>query len=438
MKSPVRPPLIIAAVLITVILSACANRNEGSAEEKYDIHNSTIVYFDQDCVRYSNTGKGTDEKTVYELGSNGKTVAAYTALAMVDDGILELDGKIITYLDPKLITEDERLKDITLRQLLCHTAGFSPSYEFGIDKKIYTDPGTAFCYSGVGYIYLQSVIENACGMPLEQAASKYVFDHLGMKNSSFESIKTIHPYMNAGTAILYALLIFLLSFLLLSLIALILGRLSRSGAFRYSRSLPVCFLLAGLINVLSLLFLFSSNFSKVLVWFLICFTIIGIILILTKKHPKVRYFVVPAMSVLFLLLGLVLPVTLPVCNTLIPQEANCAYTFRSNGEDMALFCNDLMKKAKEREGVFREMFAPAVTIDEQNAWGLGIAIEYSGDSHATYWHSGINPGFQSLYVLDPDENRYIVILTNSDRGLDYSKETARIFLGIDGIWDIPR
>ena len=53
-------------------------------------------------------------------------------------------------------------------------------------------------------------------------------------------------------------------------------------------------------------------------------------------------------------------------------------------------------------------------------------------------HSGINPGFQSLYVLDPDENKYIVILTNSDRGLDYSKETARSFLGVDGVWDIKR
>jgi CubicO group peptidase (beta-lactamase class C family) len=202
--------------------------------------------------------------------------------------------------------------------------------------------------------------------------------------------------------------------------------------------MPVCFLLAGIINTLSLLFLFSSNFSKVLIWFLICFSIMGIVLILTKKHPKLRYAVVPAMSTLFLLIGFAIPVTLPVCNTLIPPEANCAYTFRSTGEDMAIFCSALMNKAKEKDRVFSEMFIPAVTIDEQNAWGLGIAIEYSEDFRTTYWHSGINPGFQSLYVLDPNENKYIVILTNSDRGLDYAKEIARNFLNIDGIWDIKR
>ena len=438
MKNPIRLCLVITMLLITVLLSACEDSSHGSPEKKYDIHNSTIVYFDQDSVRYSNTGKGTDEKTVYELGSNGKTVAAYTALAMVNEGILDPDREIISYLDPELITDDERLKDITLRQLLCHTAGFSPSYEFGIDKNIYTDPGTAFCYSGVGYIYLQDVIKNAAGMTLEKAATKYVFEPLGMKNSSFESADTIHPYMNAGTAILYALVIFFLSFLVLSGIAIIIGKLSRSDTLKYSRSLPVCFLLAGMINILSLLFLFSSNFSKVLIWFLICFAVIGIVLFFTRKQTKLRCAVVPAMSVLFMLLGFAVPVTLPVCNTLIPQEANCAYTFRSTGEDMALFCNELLKEAKEGDGAFADMFSPAVTIDEQNAWGLGIAIEYSGDSGTAYWHSGINPGFQSLYVLYPDKNKYIVILTNSDKGLNYSKEMARSFLGIDGIWDIKR
>ena len=323
------------------------------------------------------TGKGTDEKTVYELGSNGKTVAAYTALAMVKEGILDLDQKIISYLDPELKTDDKRLNDITLRQLLCHTAGFSASYEFGIDKNIYTDPGTSFCYSGVGYIYLQNVIENAGEMPLEKAASKYVFEPLGMKNSSFESADTIHPYMIAGTAILYALVIFFLSFLVLSGAAIIIGKLSKSETLKYSRTLPFCFLLAGILNTLALLFLFSSNFSKVLIWFLICFAIIGIVLFLTRKLTKLRYAVVPAMSVLFILIGFFIPVTLPVCNTLIPQEANCAYTFRSTGEDMALFCNELMKDAKEEDGVFREMFSPAVTIDEHNAFGYQSRIPES-------------------------------------------------------------
>ena len=437
MKKSVKFTVMIAVILTAVSLSACGKENTGSPEAKYDIRNATVVCSDQGAVEYYHTGNGTDEKTVYELGSNGKTVAAYTALAMVEEGLLDLDEKIMPYLDPELITEDGRMKDITLRQLLCHTAGFSPSYEFGIDQTIYTDPG-AFCYSGVGYIYLQNVIENASGMTMDQAASKYVFEPLGMKHSTFESAKTIHPYMNAGTAVLYALLIFVITLLILSALAFLFGKLTGFKFYSFANALLVCFTAAGTVNILSLLFLFSSNFSKVLVLFLILFAIMGTGLLLTKKHPKLYYAIVPAGTVFALILGFVLPVTVPVTNTLIRQEANCAYTFKSTGEDMALFCDELMNKAGDSGSRISDMFEPAVTIDEKNAWGLGIAIEYTEEGKPVYWHSGINPGYQSLYVLYPAENKYIVILTNSDRGLDYSKEKARSFLGVDGTWDIQR
>ena len=117
MKTKFRLSALISIILFTLTLTGCS--------EKPD--NYTIVHSENETVSFENFGKGTDENTVYELGSNGKTVAAYTALAMVDDGILDLDDKIVSYLDPELITEDERINDITLRQLLCHTAGFSPS-----------------------------------------------------------------------------------------------------------------------------------------------------------------------------------------------------------------------------------------------------------------------------------------------------------------------
>lgn len=102
-----------------------------------------------------------------------------------------------------MLTDDERIYDITLKQLLCHTAGFSPSFELGVDKKIYSDPGEKFCYSGVGYIYLQNVIENVSGMTIEQAAQYYVFEPLGMNNSTFEHVKTVTPYMKLSSVVIY-------------------------------------------------------------------------------------------------------------------------------------------------------------------------------------------------------------------------------------------
>ena len=200
MRNPFKITILLAAVIASLTLCSCGNN---------DVRNISAAYYDKASVVYDNEGDGSDENTVYELGSCGKTVAAYTALAMADDGILDLDAKVAPYLDKDLFTSDPRMNDITLRQLLCHTAGFSPSYELGTDKNIYSDPGSKFCYSGVGYIYMQSVIENASGMSLDQAASKYVFMPLHMESSTFENTKTITPYMNLSSAVLYSMLMFL-------------------------------------------------------------------------------------------------------------------------------------------------------------------------------------------------------------------------------------
>ncbi|MCR5460619.1 MAG: beta-lactamase family protein [Acetatifactor sp.] len=429
MEKIIRILSFVAFAFFVTLFMGCANADE--------VKNYTIVYSDNDALEYVNHGRNTDEKTIYELGSNGKTVAAYVALAMVDEGVLSLDEKIAPYLDADLVTNDERIKEITLRQLLCHTAGFSPSYELGVDKKIYSDPGTEFRYSGVGYIYLQSVIENAGKLPVDQAAAKYVFEPLGMKNSTFENAKTITPYMNLGNVVLYALAVFAGAFLILSVLALIIGRITKFKVFTFKRAFPVCFLLAGMINTVVLLFVLS-NLSKVYFGFLACFVIMGSLLFLTRKKASLFYSVAPLFLLLVILLGSLIPVTIPVTNDLVQGKANVAYSFKSNGEDVAIFCKALMSKMKEENGVFREMFLPNVKIDDRNSWGLGIAMEYAGESRPTYWHSGINPGFQSLYVLYPEENKFVAVLTNNDRGLDFAKDIARSFLDVTCDWNIKR
>jgi hypothetical protein len=83
------------------------------------------------------------------------------------------------------------------------------------------------------------------------------------------------------------------------------------------------------------------------------------------------------------------------------------------------------------------MFQPGIQIDDQNSWGLGIAIEDT-EQGLTYWHSGINPGFQSLVVLYPASDSYIVVLTNSDKGLEFAKNASRTLLEVNGVWDIKR
>lgn len=432
MRNEFKLVLVMAIVMMAASLSAC---NSQETDNKYGIHNYTIVYSDNGKTEYMNYGEGTTEQTVYELASNGKTVAAVVALRMVDEGILALDEQIYPYLDAELLTDDPRLKEITLEELLCHTAGFSPSYELGVDKKIYSNPGEEFRYSGVGYIYLQSVIENASGMTMNQAASKYVFDPMGMKNSTFESAKTVTPYMNLSNAVLYSVLIFVVSFIVLLVIVSIIGKVTKHKLYSFQAGYVGSFIAAGVINAIFLLFFFVS---KVFVLFLIIFAVMGLVLILTRKKSILFNVSVPAIMAVTFILGFTLPVSIPVTNDLIAREANCAYSFKSTAEDMSLFCNGLIEIYNDPDDVCNQMFAPAVNIDTENSWGLGIAIESESEDVITYWHSGINSGFQSLYVLYPEQKKYIVVLTNSDSGLDFAIETASVFFGFKGQWQISR
>ena len=48
----------------------------------------SAVYFQNGSTDFYNCGKDVDENTVFELGSCGKTIAAYTAMALVNEGKL--------------------------------------------------------------------------------------------------------------------------------------------------------------------------------------------------------------------------------------------------------------------------------------------------------------------------------------------------------------
>lgn len=141
--------------------------------------------------------------------------------------------------------------------------------------------------------------------------------------------------------------------------------------------------------------------------------------------------------ILIMILGFTIPVSIPVTNDIVAKTPNCAYTLKSTSEDMAIFCQKLMKQYDSDDGAVKDMFSSAVNIDTVNSWGLGIAIEYESEGE-TYWHSGINPGFQSLFVLYPLQDKFVLVLTNSDNGLSFAKEIAKAFLEIDGYWDIKR
>ncbi len=124
------------------------------------------------------------------------TKVAFTHLVMqlVDQGLLDLDQPVQSYLSKPLpqyprywdLEGDERYKKITPRMLLSHTTGFPNWRALTDDKKlrIAFEPGARYAYSGEGIDLLQLVVEERMQRPLEGLMAEQVFAPLGMMRTS--------------------------------------------------------------------------------------------------------------------------------------------------------------------------------------------------------------------------------------------------------------
>lgn len=135
-------------------------------------------------VRNKKTGELVGADTVFEAASLSKPVFAYGVLKLVDQGKLDLDTPLSSYLSKPYIP-DERENQITARLVLSHRTGF-PNWR-GDDGTLplYFTPGARFSYSGEGYVYLQRVVEQVTGKSLNVYMEEAVFRPLGMKQSSY-------------------------------------------------------------------------------------------------------------------------------------------------------------------------------------------------------------------------------------------------------------
>ncbi|WP_299314810.1 serine hydrolase domain-containing protein [uncultured Aquimarina sp.] len=160
------------------------------------INDNKIVYHNALGVKNNETNEKVDDYTIFDAASMSKTVFSFFTLKMIDDGLLDLDTPLYTYMKYPDIAYDERYKAITARMVLSHTSGF-PNWRF-LDKEgnydpdrkltIQFEPGTKFQYSGEGYEYLAKVIAHLKGVEkneLQGLIKTVIFKPLEMKNSSF-------------------------------------------------------------------------------------------------------------------------------------------------------------------------------------------------------------------------------------------------------------
>ena len=83
--------------------------------------------------------------------------------------------------------------------------------------------------------------------------------------------------------------------------------------------------------------------------------------------------------------------------------------------DYSRFVSRMLQHADDLPFSLEEEKQVVVRQDLGLAWGLGLAIE---EASASYFHWGANPGFQSFFMCQPHTGRAVLVLTDSDNGLD--------------------
>ena len=169
----------------------------------------SVAIYDENGVIYKNdfgyedkeNAQAVDENTVFEWGSVSKTMIWVSAMQLVEEGKLDLEEDIRTYLPEGFLNNLTYDKKITMLDLMNHQAGFQEMY-LGVQtvheeeavsleealrenqpKQIY-EPGTVTAYSNWGAALAAYIIQNISGMDYGEYIHENIFEPLGMTHTS--------------------------------------------------------------------------------------------------------------------------------------------------------------------------------------------------------------------------------------------------------------
>lgn len=171
------------------------------------------------------TGAPVTADTVFQVASISKSVSAWGVMHLAEQGKLDLDAPVGTYLTRwRLPASKFDSRGVTIRRLLNHTAGLNtqdyspvstrplPSLErslnggsgqpgdrVGSDEvRITAGPGRQYNYSNGGYTLLQLVVEEVTEEPFATYMQREVLNPLGMTRSSYVPRPELAPSTATG------------------------------------------------------------------------------------------------------------------------------------------------------------------------------------------------------------------------------------------------
>ncbi|MWV46233.1 serine hydrolase [Paenibacillus sp. HJL G12] len=208
--------LLSATAFLAEPASAAEVHNKADIQQKIDdfvtktmktnhIKGAALAIANNDEVFYAqgfgerSDGSEIDGSALFPIASLSKPFTALAVLQLVGKGLIDLDAPYATYF-PNLSPKDERVREITIRNLLNQTSGLndkvnpdmtrSSQYESlqeinrSLDAvKLAHDPGTAYNYYNPNYEYLALLVEQVSGRNFSDYLTSEIFKPLGMDHT---------------------------------------------------------------------------------------------------------------------------------------------------------------------------------------------------------------------------------------------------------------
>lgn len=179
--------------------------------------NTALVLIEHGAISaeyYSTSADPVDRNTVFATASMSKWLTAWGVMKLAQEGKLDLDRPIDDYLTRwHLPPSPFDNRKVTARRLLSHTAGLTDGLGFGDyrpDEALPTleqsltsprsssaeprsivvgiEPGSAWRYSGGGYLILELLVEEVSGESFEAFMQRAIFQPLGMTRSGYQQL----------------------------------------------------------------------------------------------------------------------------------------------------------------------------------------------------------------------------------------------------------
>jgi CubicO group peptidase (beta-lactamase class C family) len=141
-----------------------------------------------------------DEKTLFQFGSTGKTFTAVAVLRLVEQGRVELDAPVRTYVPELRLRDPQAAETVTVLQLFNHSAGWDGDFfedtgdgddalaryvERMATLQQITPPGFIVSYNNAAVSLAGRLIEKVTGQPYETALRELVLEPVGLDMTFF-------------------------------------------------------------------------------------------------------------------------------------------------------------------------------------------------------------------------------------------------------------